>query len=57
LEINAEYAKTWPNITVKKALHPTQRSGRASRTKSNIFHRIPEKAFDGSGFDLIEKGQ
>jgi len=41
LSLNAEYAKIWPNITVKKAPRPTPRSGRGSRTSSNTSHQIP----------------
>src|SRR5882672_9222101 len=41
LSLNAEYAKIWPNITVKKATRPTLRSGRGSRTNSNTSHQIP----------------
>ena len=39
LELNAEYAKTWPNITVKKEPRPTPRTGRACRTSSRNFSR------------------
>ena len=42
LALNAEYAKTWPNITVKKEAPPTPRSGRASRTSSKYF--VPSRA-------------
>ncbi len=34
LELNAEYSKTWANITVKKRPRPTPRTGRAFRTSS-----------------------
>jgi ferredoxin len=41
LSLNAEYAKIWPNITVKKKRsRPTLRNGRGSRTNSNISHQI-----------------
>ena len=40
LSLNAEYAKIWPNITVKKAVPPDLRNGRGSRTNSNISHQI-----------------
>jgi len=30
LGLNAEYAKAWPNITIKKGRRPTPRSGTAS---------------------------
>ena len=40
LELNAEYAKTWPNITVKKdAAARRQGVGRACRTSSRSFSR------------------
>ena len=44
LSLNAEYAKIWPNITVKKA--PPLRSGRGSRTNSNTSHQIPARAIE-----------
>src|SRR6478752_5607926 len=43
LSLNAEYAKIWPNITVKKRPRPTRRSGRGSRTNSNTSHQIPAR--------------
>ncbi len=46
LSLNAEYAKIWPNITVKKAPHPTRRSGRGSRTNSNTSHQIPARVIE-----------
>ena len=46
LSLNAEYAKIWPNITVKKALPPELRSGRGSRTNSNTSRQIPARVID-----------
>jgi ferredoxin len=46
LSLNAEYAKIWPNIMVKKAPHPTLRSGRGSRTSSNTSHQIPARVIE-----------
>jgi ferredoxin len=46
LSLNAEYAKIWPNITVKKAPRPTLRSGRGSRTNSNTSHQIPARVIE-----------
>jgi len=46
LSLNAEYAKIWPNITVKKAPPPTGRRGTGSRTNSNIFHPSPEQGIE-----------
>src|SRR6266446_3429459 len=46
LSLNAEYAKIWPNITVKKRPRPTLRSGRGSRTNSNTFHQIPARVIE-----------
>jgi ferredoxin len=40
LSLNAEYARIWPNITVKKSPRLTTKSGRESRTNSNTSHRI-----------------
>jgi ferredoxin len=39
LSLNAEYAKIWPNITVKKPTRLTPRSKRGSRTNSNTSHQ------------------
>jgi ferredoxin len=46
LSLNAEYAKMWPNITVKKRLHPTLRSGRGSRTSSNTSYQIQARVIE-----------
>ena len=46
LSLNAEYAKVWPNITVKKRPRPTLRSGRGSRTNSNTSHQIPARVIE-----------
>ena len=39
LEFNAEYAKIWPNITVKRDPPPTPRNGTACRTSSRSSSR------------------
>jgi len=46
LSLNAEYAKIWPNITLKKAPRPTGKSGRERRTNSDTFHQIPARVTD-----------
>src|SRR5436189_1625609 len=46
LSLNAEYAKIWPNIAVKKRPRPTGRSGRGRRTNSNIFRQILVRVID-----------
>ena len=46
LGLNAEYAKTWPNITVKKEPRRTPRIGRASLTRSRNSTRSPAPAID-----------
>jgi ferredoxin len=43
LSLNAEYAKIWPNITVKKRPRSTLRRGRGSRTNANTSHQIPAR--------------
>jgi Fe-S-cluster-containing hydrogenase component 2 len=48
LKLNADYAKTWPNITVKKAPRQTLRSGRASRTNFNTSRRIPARVIEAN---------
>ena len=37
LGINAEYARVWPNITVKREPAQTQRSGRTSLTSQLVI--------------------
>src|SRR5215510_9062638 len=39
LELNADYAKTWANITVKKEPRPTPRTGTGCRTSSGSSFR------------------
>ena len=46
LSLNAEYAKIWPNITVKRAPPPTSRSGRGSRTNSNTSRQFPARVIE-----------
>jgi ferredoxin len=46
LSLNAEYAKIWPNIAVKKSPHPTGRSGRESRTNSNTSRQLPARVIE-----------
>jgi ferredoxin len=40
LSINAQYARLWPNITLKKDPPPTRKSGRGCQTRHNISHQI-----------------
>ena len=40
LKLNADYAKTWPNITVKRNPPAIQKNGKASRISLNISHQI-----------------
>ena len=49
VSLNAEYAKIWPNITVKKTPRLTTRCGRGSRTNSNTSHQIQVKAIEADG--------
>src|SRR5665647_2880125 len=46
LSLNAEYAKIWPNIMVKKTPRPTRRSGRGSWTNFNTSHQIPGQVIE-----------
>ena len=48
LRLNAEYAKVWPNITMKKPPPPDLRTGRGSRTNSNSSHQIRAKVIDAA---------
>ena len=48
LSLNAEYARIWPNITVKKRPRRTPRSGRGSRTNSNTSRQIPARVIDAA---------
>ena len=40
LKLNADYAKTWPNITLKRDPPPIQKNGKASRISLNISRQI-----------------
>jgi ferredoxin len=44
LSINAEYARLWPNITLKKAPQPMPKSGKGCRIRHNISHQDPARA-------------
>ena len=46
LSLNAEYAKIWPNIAVKKVPPPDSKGGRGSRTNSNTSHQIPARVIE-----------
>ena len=46
LSLNAEYAKVWPNITVKKAPPPDSKEWEGSRTNSNTSHQIPARVIE-----------
>ena len=46
LKLNADYAKTWPNITVKKAPPADSKEWRTSRTNSNTSRRIPARVIE-----------
>ena len=48
LSLNAEYAKIWPNIQVKKRPRPTGRSGRGSRTNFNTSRQILGRAINAA---------
>ena len=48
LRVNAEFAKVWPNITMKNRLRPTLRTGRGSRTNSNSSRQIPVRVIDAA---------
>jgi len=48
LSLNAEYAKIWPNITVKKAPPPDWKEWEGSRTNSNISHPSSEQGLNDS---------
>jgi Fe-S-cluster-containing dehydrogenase component len=48
LSINTEYAKLWPNITLRRNLRPTPKSGRRCQTRNNISHQILATAPDQS---------
>ena len=48
LKLNADYAKTWPNITVKKAPPADSKEWRASRTNFNTSRRIPARVIEAN---------
>src|SRR5689334_24729392 len=51
LLLNAEYAKIWPNITVKKAPPPDSSSGRGSQKNPNPSHQIQARATEAGSTD------
>ena len=56
LSMNAEYAKIWPNITVKKRPHPTLRSGRGSRTNSNTSYQTQARVIEADSPSVVVYG-
>ena len=46
LSLNAEYAKIWPNITVKKALPPDSKEWEGKPTNCNTSHQIPARVIE-----------
>ena len=52
LKLNAEYAKIWPNITVKRSRRRTPRNGTASRARRNIFRQKAGLATKSSAIPL-----
>ena len=44
LKLNADYAKTWPNITIKRDPPVDPKNGKVSRTSFNISRQIRAKA-------------
>jgi ferredoxin len=44
LSINAEYARLWPNITLKKNPPLMPKSGKGCRIRHNISHQDPARA-------------
>ena len=46
LRLNAEYAKVWPNITMKKPPPPDSKDWEGSWTNSNSSHQIPARVID-----------
>ena len=48
LKLNADYAKTWPNITVKRDPPAIQKNGKGSRISLNISRQIQARVTKGS---------
>ena len=46
LSLNAEYAKIWPNITVKKAPPPDSKEWEGKPDKPNTSHQIPARVIE-----------
>jgi hypothetical protein len=46
LLLNAEYARMWPNITVKKAPPPDSKEWEGKRTNSNTSRQIPARVIE-----------
>jgi hypothetical protein len=52
LSLNAEYAKIWPNITVKKATPPDSKEWEVKRTNSNTSHQIPARVIEADQINV-----
>ena len=51
LKLNADYAKIWPNITLKRGLpRPIQKNGKESRISFNISRQIPVRVIEASRY-------
>jgi ferredoxin len=48
LSLNAEYARIWPNITVKKAPPPDSKEWEGSRISSNTSRQSPARVIDAA---------
>jgi Domain of unknown function (DUF3470) len=53
LSLNAEYAKIWPNITVKKASPPDSKEWEGSRTNPNTSHQIPARVIEADSAHAV----
>jgi ferredoxin len=56
LLLNAEYAKIWPNITIKKRPHLTLRSGRGSWTNSNTCYQLQARVIEADSPSAVVYG-
>jgi Fe-S-cluster-containing hydrogenase component 2 len=48
LLLNAQYAKIWPNIRLRKRPRLTLRIGKGSRANSNTSHQFPARVIDAA---------
>ena len=56
LSLNAEFARIWPNITVKKAPPPDSKEWEGSRTNSNTSYQTQARVIEADSPSVVVYG-